>query len=108
MDEKHIVPVGTGRQSVLFLLSAPVLFSLSALGAFSAVVVGAIITYVSLKIKNRKFGYIWPFLLIAGILTAVTAIPYIGKISKVLLVISGAGLLAFGIVRLIQYLLDKE
>lgn len=108
MDEKQLVPINTGRQSLLYMLSAPVLFSLSSLGAFPAVITGAILSYIAVKIKNKKFGFVWPFLLSAGILTAVTAIPYIGKISKVLLVISGAGLLALGIVRLVQYLLEKE
>ncbi len=106
MNEKQIVPISTGRQSLLYMLSAPVLFSLSSLGAFPAVVTGAILSYIAVKIK--KYGFVWPFLLSAGIMTAVTAIPYIGKISKVLLIISGAGLLALGIVRLVQYLLEKE
>jgi hypothetical protein len=107
-NEKQIITISTARQAVLFLLSAPVLFSLSSIGAFPAVITGSIISYIALKIKKKKFGFVWPFLLTAGIMTAVTAIPYIGKVSSVLLIISGAGLLAFGIVRLVQYLLERK
>ncbi len=103
VPRKTLVKYGT--QGIGGVVGGAVILGLGSLGTVGSLVVGGIVALVGLAVSSSKDDRTAGMVAAgAGVITAATAIPFIGKLAGTLLGISGVGLLIAGGISLYKFI----
>ena len=94
-----------GSQGIGGVVGGAVVLALGSLGAIPSLIVGGVIAIVGLVVSRSKDDRTAGLVATAaGVITAATAIPFIGGLAGTLLTISGVGLLVAGGISLYKFI----
>ena len=94
-----------GSQGIGGVIGGAVILGLGSLGVAGSLIIGGIVAVVGFALSRSKDDRTAGLIAAAaGIITAATAIPFVGGIAATLLTISGIGLLVAGGLSLIKFI----
>lgn len=106
--KKNKLKLNDAPQAVLWLTSGIILISLRNNGILPGLLIGSMITYIGFHYQKENKNFLAKMVIATGLVTLVSGIPLLGKVSNVILFISGLGLIGAGVVKLFQYILKRN